>query len=55
MKFRVEYENGEESIVDCKCTEPFGDFSPPDVGLSICCKVKGTKYQATILELVEVC
>ena len=54
VKFKVEYENGETAVVDCRNTEPVGDYLPPEIGMNVCSKVRGTKYQAKILELVEV-
>ena len=40
-------------MVDCKRIEPDGDFTPPEVGISVCCKVKGTKYTATITDIMD--
>lgn len=58
-KFRVKYENGEEEILDCRRMEPDGDFVPLQVNTTVCCKVKGGRFLATITEIIvesaEVC
>ena len=52
-KFLVRYENGEEEVLDSKRLEPDGDFIPLEVQSTVCSKVKGGRYWATILEIVE--
>lgn len=45
------YENGEEEVVDIKRVEPDGDFDLPCSGATMCCKHKGGKYTATVIDI----
>lgn len=40
-------------MLDSKRLEPDGDFIPLEVQSTVCSKVKGGRYQATVLEIVE--
>ena len=40
-------------MLDSKRLEPDGDFTPLEVQATACSKVKGGRYRATILEIVE--
>lgn len=40
-------------MLDSKRLEPDGDFIPLEVQSTVCSKVKGGRYRATVLEIVE--
>ncbi len=50
VKIKVLFENGEQTTVDIQKVEPDGDFTEPHKGMEICCKEKGGRYKATVLE-----
>ena len=49
----MQYENGEEELVEVKRLAPDGDFLSPQVGEEVCCTAKGGRYTAIILEIVD--
>ena len=51
--YRVQYENGEEELVEVKRLAPDGDFLSPQVGEEVCCTAKGGRYTAVILDIVD--
>ena len=44
------FDKGELMTISMGQMEPEGDFSTPLPGNSVCAKVKGAKYNATIIE-----
>lgn len=53
MKLKLRYENEEEEVVEIKRVEPEGDFDPPKSGTTVCCTANGSKYTATIVEIIN--
>ncbi len=54
VKLVIKYDNGEEEQVDIKRVEPAGDqFEPVAVGDMVCCKAKGGRFEAEVLQIVE--
>ena len=49
----MRFDNGEEDVLEVKKVEPEGDFLPPSVVSTVCCKVKGGKYSAELLAIEE--
>ena len=52
VKLMVRYENGEEGCVQISKVEPNDDFESPKEGDEVCCRVGGTRYSATILQVL---
>ena len=53
VKLKARYENGEEGCVQVNKVEPKDeDFESPKQGDEVCCRVGGTRYSATILQVL---
>ena len=49
MKLDVEFDNGETEVISISQVEPVDEnYDPPETGSTVCCKVRGSRYTATI-------